>query len=220
MAPLPDTLSTVRPSRVSGQRFLLLDADWETYQSVRAAMGDRPVHVTYDRGRLELMAPSDLHERFKKLIDRMLLVIAEEWGIPLRSQGSMTFHNETLDRGLEPDECYYIQSESAVRGRDEIDPESDPPPDLAIEVDISSSSLNRLEIYAALRVSEVWRFDGESLFVLILGADGAYRAARESLAIRGLVPADLVAHLARRNDVDELTWLREFRNWVRGLSRS
>ena len=222
MATVPRTASAAvdHPARDSGQRFLLLDVGWETYQSLRAAIGDRPVHITYDRGRLELMVPSDLHERFKKLIDRMLSVIAEEWDIPLRSQGSTTFHNEALGRGVEPDECYYIQNEPVVRGRDEIDSETDPPPDLAIEIDISSSSLNRLDIYAALKVPELWRFDGENLSVWVLGADGRYRSSQESSAIPSLFPGDLVAHLARRNELDELAWIREFRNWVRGRSRA
>lgn len=210
-------VSTVRSATAAEQRFVLLDADWQTYQSLRTLIGDRPVQITYDRGRLELMSPSDLHERLKKLLDRMLAVIAEEWEIPLRSQGSTTFHNEGLGRGLEPDECYYIQNAHLLRGRDEIDLDSDPPPDLAIEIDVSSSSLNRLDIYAALKIPEIWRFDGENLFVLVLGEDIKYRAAVESQAIPGFNPKNLATHLARRNELDELSWLREFRSWVRRL---
>lgn len=205
---------SVEPARTE-QRFLMHGIDWRAYQALLTAMGDRPVRITYDRGTVELMSPSDLHERLKKLMDRILLTIAEELQLPIRSQGSMTFSNEALERGLEPDECYYIQHEAAVRGRDDIDLASDPPPDLAVEIDLSSSSLKRMDIYAALGVPEVWRFDGRSLWVYELQAGGAYRTVGRSPAFPSL-PLDMVtAHLSRRNDTDETTWIRSFRDVLR-----
>jgi len=193
--------------------------DWETYQSMREVLGERPVRITYDRGALELMSPSDVHERLKKLVDRLLVVLSEELDVPIRSQGSMTFNRQDLDRGLEPDECYYIHNEAALRGRDEIDLSVDPPPDLAIEIDVTSSSLNRLAIYAALGVPEIWRFDGTSLHVYLLQSGGLYGEATASRAFPQVPVSELAAHLARRNDMDEVSWVREFRAQVREVMR-
>lgn len=202
----------------SEQRFFMAGTDWQTYQSVLTAFGNRQIRVTYDRGKLELMSPSDVHERFKKLIDRLLAALSEELNIPLRSQGSTTFNNESIDRGLEPDECYYIQNEHRVRGRDEIDLAVDPPPDLALEIDITSSSINRMEIYAALGVPEVWRYDGNVLQVYQLESDGGYSETDQSLAFPSIPPAEIARHLTKRNELDETSWIREFRIWVRGLN--
>ena len=173
------------------QRFVLRDANWQTYQSMLTTAGDRPIRITYDRGSPEIMSPSVLHERLKKLLDRLLLVLSEELEIPLRSQGSATFNKESLDRGLEPDECHYIQNESKIRGRDDVDLSVDPPPDLAVEIDITSSSINRLEIYAALGVPEVWRYDGNVLQVYVLGSDGSYNAVNHSIAFPS-IPLEII----------------------------
>ncbi|MCH7988587.1 MAG: Uma2 family endonuclease [Planctomycetes bacterium] len=197
------------------QRFVLRDADWQTYQSMLATVGDRPIRVTYNRGSLEIMSPSGLHERLKKLLDRLLIVLSEELDIPFRSQGSTTFNKESLDRGLEPDECYYIQNESKIRGRDEVDLSVDPPPDLAVEIDITSSSIDRLEIYAALGVPEVWRYDGKVLQVYELGSDGCYIVVNHSIAFPSIPLEKITDHLNRRNETDELTWTRMFREWIR-----
>lgn len=206
------------PHTPAGQRFLVRGVDWDAYLSMREAIGDGPVRMTYDRGALELMSPSDVHERFKKLVDRILLVLAEELNVPLRSQGSTTFTNPEAERGLEPDECYYIQNESLVRGRDEIDLSIDPPPDLAVEIDVTRSSLNRLDIYASIGVPEVWRYDGKSVQIYVLTPDREYREQAASLSFPAVSATDLEAHLDRRNDLDEVSWTREFRQWVRSTT--
>lgn len=193
------------------QRFVIRDADWHTYQSLLAALGDRPIRVTYDRGVLELMSPSNVHERLKKLIDRLLQALSEELRVPIRSQGSTTFGRELLDRGLEPDECYFIENDPVVRGRDDIDLAVDPPPDLAIEIDITSSSLNRIDIYAALGVPEVWRYDGDRLVIHSLRSDGGYEIITRSRAFPQIPAAEIERQLDRRNETDELTWLNQFR---------
>ena len=212
-------MATVQ-QKSSGQRFMIRNVDWRTYQSLLAAIGERPVRITYDKGALELTSPSDVHERFKKLIDRMLVTLCEELNIAIRSQGSMTFSRQELDRGLEPDECYYIQHEAQLRGRDEIDLDVDPPPDLAIEIDISRSSLNRMQIYASLGVPEVWQFDGDSLRVHVLEDEGGYAEVNESLAFPMVPIAALKQHLARRNQTDEISWIRELRVWIRKTLRN
>ena len=127
----------------------------------------------------------------------------------------MTCQREDLERGLEPDDCYWIAHESVMRGRTEVDFEVDPAPDLAIEIEISRSVLNRIGIYAALRVPEVWRSDGERVRVNILGEDGQYHESERSLAFPFLPIAELERFLKLAGTISETQLLRTFRVWVR-----
>jgi Uma2 family endonuclease len=197
------------------QRFVLRGVDWQTYQDMLAALGDRPVRLTYDRGNLEFMTLSHGHERYSSLLGRMVETLTEELDLPLQSGGSSTFGREDLDRGLEPDRCYYLENAPQVRDKDEIDLTVDPPPDLAIEIDISRSSLNRLGIYAALRVLEVWRFDGTNLWVYLLQADGQYLESDRSRHFPFLPLAEVVAFVQRRTQMSETSLIRSFRECVR-----
>lgn len=197
------------------QRFLIQRASWQTYEALLDTLGQRTIRMTYDRGSLELMSPSNEHERFKRLIGRMLEILTLELNIPIRSQGSTTFRRQSADCGLEPDECYYIQHESQVRGRDEIDLEVDPPPDLAVEIEISSSRLDRMGVYAALGVPEVWRYDGTALRIFELGPEGPYKEQSSSRAFPYLPLSEVVRFLAERNDSHETAWARRFGAWVR-----
>ena len=115
----------------------------------------------------------------------------------------MTCKRQKKRRGLEPDECYWIANSGAVRGKREIDLRSDPPPDLAIEVDVSSSSVNRMGIYAALGVPEVWRLKDEKLTFHHLQSDGKYAAVAASLAFPGLAALELTPFLAMDGQLDE-----------------
>lgn len=197
------------------RRFLLQNVSWKTYETFLTELGDRPIRLTYDRGNLELMSPSMRHERFSNLIGRLIEAYTEEADIPICGAGSTTFRLQMLDRGLEPDECYYIQNEAAVRNRDEIDLNFDPPPDLAVEIDISRSSLNRMGIYAALGVPEVWRFDGTTLHAYILDEQGSYKPVHRSAALPELPLSEVVKHLELRTSMDDTRLIREFRQWVR-----
>lgn len=197
------------------QRFVMHAVDWRTYELLLEVIGNRAIRVTYDRGVLELMSPSDEHERFKRLIGRLLETMTFELNIPIRSQGSTTWKRESLDRGLEPDECYYIQSEPLLRGRNAIDLEIDPPPDLAVEVEMTRSALDRMGVYAALGVPEVWRFNGDAMRVFELDANGHYVAREGSVAFPFLPLGELTRFLSERDTTDETTWIRRFAVWVR-----
>lgn len=144
-------MSTVSVPR--GERFLLYGVSWDYYdRTLRELEGQhRRIRVTYDRGRLEFMTLTHLHEFIKKTIGRLIETYSLDRGIPATGLGSLACRREDLDRGLEPDECYYV-------GR--------PPPDLAVEVDITVSSVPRQPIYAALGVPEVWRYDGRAVTFL------------------------------------------------------
>lgn len=198
-----------------GQRFLVRNIGWRGYQTLLEVMGSRPIRLTYDRGDLELMSPLPRHERFKQLLGRMIEAITEELGIRMIAAGSTTFNREDSDRGLEPDQCYYFANTERIRDQDRIDLSVDPPPDLAVEIDITSHSLDRLKIYAVLGVPEVWRFDGEVLEVLLLQSDGTYRPSETSAALPFLPMHEVARRLLSYDRSDDTRWGREIRAWVR-----
>jgi Uma2 family endonuclease len=130
--------------------------------------------MTYDRGRLEFMMPLHPHESYGHLLGRLIEMFAFEMNIPLHGGRSTTLKRELAQRGLEPDESYWIQNEPRMRGKKDLDLDTDSPPDLAVEIDITSSSLPRMPICADLGALEVWRFDGSALTFLGLQADQQY----------------------------------------------
>ena len=171
--------------------------------------------MTYDQGELELMSVSHTHEHDKHLLGRLLDALTEELDIDIHGAGSMTFKRKDLKRGLEPDECYWIQNAALMQSRKDFDLERDPPPDLAVEVDVTSSSLDRMSIYADLGVPEVWRFDGEAFSVLVLGEGGSYEQAECSPALPGLLPNVVLRFLRLSDEMGETDLMLAFRDWVR-----
>jgi Uma2 family endonuclease len=198
------------------QSLLLEGVNWKTYSRLLNALNERPtLRLTYDRGRLEIMTLSHEHENYSYILGRFVDALTEELNLPVKGGRSTTFRQRRKRRGLEPDNCWWIASELLVRGKDRIDLRVDPPPDLAMEIDVTHSSLDRLAIYAALRVPEVWRREGETLVCYLLGNDGKYIVSRTSRAFPGLAPADLMRFLALRGQMDENALIRQFRAWVR-----
>jgi Uma2 family endonuclease len=207
-APAPDA---------GGQRFVFRGVSWEFYEGMLALVGERHVRVTYDRGKLELMAPSLNHEWWERRIGLILFLLALEFDIEIQGAGSTTFRREELDRGLEPDECFYVRHAAQMRGPREVDLSVDPPPDLAIEIDFTSSSLDRLGIYAALGVPEVWRCDTTSLLVLHLHAEGdrrEYVPADRSLSLPNLPVDRLFDFILETRNEGEIGLARAVRAWV------
>ncbi len=198
------------------ERVLLPNISWRTYESILHEAGDHSrIRLTYDRGWLEIMSPSAAHEGFRHHLRRLLDMVTLEMNIPIQGGGQLTFRREDLERGLEPDECYWIANEPAVRGLVDYNPNRDPPPDLALEVEITSSAVDRMAIYAELGVPEVWRFDGHSLRVHVLTKAGKYVIRPRSKAFPFLPLEKLVAFAKRDRRTDETTWIRRFRAWVR-----
>jgi Uma2 family endonuclease len=170
--------------RPDGQHFLLHGVDWETYCKLRDALRGRHLHLTYDRGSLELMTLSLGHEWYGSMLGRFIETLTLELGLPLKSAGSTTLDREDLERGAEPDRCYYLEHEPLVREKEEIDLTVDPPPDLALEIDVSRSSIKRLGIYAALKIPEVWRFNGERIWVISSRRKGrTFRSNRAGISL-------------------------------------
>lgn len=199
----------------SGQAFLFQSVDWDFYDKFLDLLNDQRVRVTYDRGNLEIMAPSYRHESYGGLLRHMVEDLAIELRIPFKLAGETTFRREDLDRGLQADECYYIQNEARIEKGREIDLTRDPPPDLAIEMEVTRTALDRMGIYAALRVPEVWRCNGENLASFQLQPNGEYAPCDHSLAFPFLRMADLMDFIRAHELEDDGTVLRAFREWVR-----
>jgi Uma2 family endonuclease len=196
------------------QRLRLSYIPWEAYVAFTDILGDRPIRVTYDRGEMEILSPSNRHENRKRILGRLIEALTEELDIDIASGGSTTYRREVLERGLEPDESYWIEHEPIVRGRQDIDLDKDPPPDLALEIEISRGALDRMSIYAALRVPEVWRWDGKKLTVNVLTSRGTYRRSERSRAFPFL-PLSEFARFLDPTNLSETQLLRSFRAWVR-----
>ena len=194
--------------------FLLEGISWTSYVSLLRETQDQRVRMTYDRGTLEFMTLSLGHEAYGNLIGRLIETFTLELDIEIYPGGSTTFHKKARQRGLEPDESYWIQNAAQMRGKREYDIQNDPPPDLAIEIDISRSSLDRLSIYASLGVPEVWRFDGETLTVHVL-KEGVYSVSGQSLALPLLPPSELMRILAESNEENHHELVRSFLAWIR-----
>ncbi|APW59016.1 Uma2 family endonuclease [Paludisphaera borealis] len=209
-------MATAAPAKLQGtaQRFVLHDISWEDYQTFLKVLEDRPIRLTYDHGTLELMTPLPIHERYKSLFTRMIESLADELEIDYYSFGSMTLPSKLLECGLEPDACFHIASAGKVGDWKQYDAEVGPPPDLAVEIDVTSDSRPRLGIYTALKIPEVWRFDGEKLSVLILRND-KYVPSKKSLSFP-LVPTDALAGFVQNyGDGTDRAWAKAFRSWVR-----
>jgi len=202
------TLEEAPPERI------LLDMTWEGYEAMLEGIQDRHVFLTYDRGRLEIMSPSPKHSVSTVRVVRLLWIITEELGIPMSCFGDMTIRRKDLQRGLEPDSCFYLANESRVRGKDQLDFSKDPPPDLAIEVEISQRLLDRENIYAALGVPELWRYDGESIRFFIRREDASYRQVDRSPSFPQLPPETIERLLEMSRSMDDTSWAKSVRKWT------
>lgn len=200
------------------QRVVLHNVGWETYERLLADNESSSApRFTYDRGELEIMSPSPEHEAYNRSIALLVELLAEELNIDVYDLGSTTFRREDLERGFEPDSCFYIQNEERVRGKDRIDMAVDPPPDLVIEIDITSPSINKLQIYARLGVPEVWRYDGRELKILVLkGME--YAEVGESVALPPLTDTVLTDFVEKSKSTRRTVWLKSVREWARQRS--
>lgn len=206
---------TYRAGRLEIESPVLEPVSWQQYDSILAAFGDRKFRHVYDQGELEIMAPLRDHDRVKKLIARLVETLAFELDIPMSGEGSSTIRRMQSDQGIEPDESYYIQHEHLVRERRELDFNVDPPPDLAIEIDVTSNSRRRYSVYAALGVPEIWRHDGEHLRMLARTPEGAYVEISRSIALPLLTPGEIERFLAMEGQTDQTSIVRAFARWIR-----
>lgn len=203
--------------RLADQQHLVMDnVSWSFYESFLEQVGERPLRVTFHRGRMEMMAPLAEHESPTGAIARLLEAMTVALGIEMDKFRSTTFRREDAQAGLEPDECYYLNNADRVRGMKRFDPEIHPAPDLAIEIDITSRSIPRQPIYAALGVPELWRFDGSKLFVLLLQGT-MYRQVEKSPNFPFLPMDQFTQYVHRMTRESQTSVILEFQRWVRTL---
>ena len=204
------------------ERVLISDVPWGTYLRMnRALEHKRNVRLAYDRGELEIMTPSFEHDRDADTLGQLVRILTEELGLPIIPGGSVTLKRKAWKKGIEPDRCFWIANAARVSGIRRLDLKIHPPPDLGIEVDVTSSSLNRLAIYARLGVAEVWRLDGDDLVFHQLGAKRRYVASPTSRAFPSVTPAELMDFVKQaRTAADQNVVTRAFRAWVRSRASS
>jgi Uma2 family endonuclease len=193
---------------------------WETYEALLRDIdaSGQHVRVTFDRGRVSIVAPLPRHGKLETLFSRFVEAIAEGRDIPISTFGSTTWKRRDRARGLEPDECFYIQHEPQVRGKLDIDLTRDPPPDLAIEVDLTRDPMDKLAVYAALNVPEVWSLDEHgNVQVWTLSSEGAFTRSDTSRAFPFLRAVSLKTFMDMYGSTDQNSILRAVREWARGL---
>ncbi len=198
------------------QTTVLSNISWQTYRAILSDLGDRrSVRLTFDRGRLQLKMPSKLHELLNRLLARIVTTLTEELDLEVVDLGSLTLERADLQRSAEPDSCFYIQNADRLEGLDPDIPER-LPPDLVIEIDITSPSTRRLDIYAALGIEEVWQYTKrDGLQIYRLAASQQYANSPSSLAFP-LVSRELLNDwLNQRRSRSENQVIREVRAWAR-----
>jgi Uma2 family endonuclease len=196
------------------QTVVLENVSWQTYENLLEDLANRSApRLTYDRGMLEIMSPTPEHERLNRTLAQLVEVLAEDLAIETENLGSATFRREDLERGFEPDSCFYIRNAERVRGKARLDLKKDPPPDLVIEIDITSPSINKMPIYARIGVPEVWRYDGTMVRIERLEGEH-YVSADTSVAFPILTSQALSDFLGQSRRSTRLSLLKAFRDWI------
>lgn len=199
----------------TGGTLILNDVSWEEYEQLLTDLGDsNTVRVSYDRGRLEIMSPTFGHEQYKDLILRLTDIIADEMGLVLETAGSTTFKQKELAQGAEPDTCFYLQNAPHIIGKMRIDLDTDPPPDIVVEIDVSHTSTGKLAFYAVTGVPEIWRYDGKRAQILHLTKQH-YVEMPASLTFPMLTSDALSRFLEQSKTEGQSATRRSFREWLR-----
>jgi Uma2 family endonuclease len=212
------------PSFVTDARLVLplRGVSYDFYSQLRREPANRPLRMTYHNGTLEIMSPLYRHEKYSRRLGLIVLAVAAVLGIPCQGAGSTTFRRRGKRMlegwGKEPDQSFYLANESRIRGKEEIDLEVDPPPDLWIEVGHRGSSRGRLPLYASLEIPEIWRFRTKSQMLWFGRLDGgAYTDIERSVALPLLTPQRVLESLRLGDGLSESEWDVVLRAWAAEL---
>lgn len=196
-------------------RTLLQNISWQTFKTMLAEMGDeRNSRLAYDNGIVEIMTPLMPHENSNRIIEGFVLVLCEEFDLEVKSTGSLTLTRDDLEHGGEPDSSFYIQNESIVRDFENINLETDPPPDLVVEVEYSRSKIDKLSLYASMKIPEFWRYNGTVLRIYTLN-NGQYTPVETSPTFAPVPISEIPRFIQESRKVGQLAAKRAFRSWVR-----
>jgi Uma2 family endonuclease len=201
------------------ENYLILHPiSWQTFGRICEELSQNSSkRLTYNQGYLQIMSPLMEHENNNWFISRLVFIMAEEWDLNIKSVGSLTLKRDDIQKGIEPDACFYLKNEPEVRNKLSIDlNQGDKPPDLAIEIDITSGSLDKFPIYAALAVPEIWRYDGNNLrFYGLNQKTNSYEEITESLAFPLLDITLIPSWLEQRFIIGETATLKQVRQWIK-----
>ncbi|MFN6479106.1 Uma2 family endonuclease [Nostoc sp. DedQUE07] len=208
------TLQLRQLSVPPGHRVILHDVSWQEFEAILEELGDhRTTRLAYSQGTLEMRMPLPKHEKAKIIIGDLVKILLEELEIDCETFGSTTFKREDMAFGVEPDDSFYIQNHAQMIGKERIDLRVDPPPDLAIEVDVTSKT--QLDAYEALRFPELWRYENGKLQINIL-QDGKYIESEISSIFPNLPTVEEIPWFVEQSrTLGRSPTLRAFRQWVR-----
>jgi len=210
-----DTNEEISLNISAGQSVMLENVSWQTFEKLLIELAEySSLRLAYDRGILEIMAPLPEHEYFKEAIGDLVKDLADELNIDYETLGSTTWKRQDLLAGVEADNCFYIQNESLIRGKLDFDLTQDPPPDLALEIDLTSKSLDRFPIYARLRLPEIWRYDQGQIKIYQLQGE-TYVETNTSLAFPNFPIQEIIPFIQQNRALGKKDLRRAFRSWVR-----
>ena len=205
----------------AGALLRLQNVDWDDYEHLLTQMESRhPGHrLSYDCGSLIIVSPSAEHEQYKEFALRLIHILSEEMEVDIETRGAATFKSKLLKKGLEPDTCVYVQNAARIIGKRRIILGVDPPPDVAVEIDMSNDSIDKFPIYAAIGVPEIWRYDGKaSRFYRLVGE--SYEVMRESVAFPSFTAEDFGQYLERSVVEGQTAAAKAFRRMLRARASS
>ena len=199
-------------------RVVLYNISWQQFENLLKDLGDkRAARIAYDRGTLEIMTPLPEHEHYKEVISDIVKDLGDLLDLDYESLGSTTWKRESRLAGVEPDNCFYFQNEAAIRGKFQFDLNQDPPPDLVLEIDLTSKSLNRFPIYARLGVPEIWCYDSGELKIYQL-QNGEYQEAQISLVFPNLAVQEIPTLIEKNRSLGRRAIRQVVRSWAREQS--
>ncbi len=197
-----------------GSAIQINDVAWDEYLALLAQLGDRrSTRIAYANGVLEIRMPGQPHEAINRVLATIALTLAEEYGSEFNDLGSMTMNRASLNQGIEPDSCFYIQNAQPGQGLGQAIP-SELPPDLALEVDIANRSDSKLKIYQAMQVPEIWLYHRETIVIRCLVA-GVYAEVSHSRAFPAIAATQLNQWVNARKTGTDLTVVRAVRQFCR-----
>jgi Uma2 family endonuclease len=212
---IPTQTVTSGEEEFLGNHLVLHDISWEIYEKLLEIFSDRSIpRITFYQGVLELMVPLPEHETYSWTLGQFIVVMTEEMELEIRGVKSSTWRSQPKATGKEADESFYIQNEAKVRNKLQIDLTVDPPPDLAIEVDLTHSSIDAMSVYAELKVPEVWLWRKGRLTINLL-KEGGYVESENSLAFGSFPVKEIAQFMNFESDKGHNAKMREFREWVR-----
>ncbi|MHC5939366.1 Uma2 family endonuclease [Nostoc sp.] len=197
-------------------RVVLYNISWQQFEKLLVDLGEsRATRVAYDDGMLEIMTPLPEHEYYKEIIGDIIKDTAEVLELDYECYGSSTWKRELKKAGIEPDNCFYFQNEALIRGKLKFDLNQNPPPDLALEIDVISKSLDRFPIYARLGVPEIWCYDSGEIKIYQLQGE-KYFQRETSLVFPNLKIQQIPSLIERYHMVGRGVFRQAIREWVRG----